>query len=108
MKIDDFKKDPKKFASQWIQSTLARSPGAIPRVARAIGKSQDLIYSYADQEDLSNNLHLYNLPILFDETADLTILDELNAMFGRISLPANGNTIETIEALLKALKTNGG
>jgi hypothetical protein len=34
----------------------------------------------------------------------MTILDELNAMFGRISIPANGNAIETVEALLKALK----
>jgi hypothetical protein len=104
MVFDEFKKDPKTYVSQWIQTTLARSPGSIPRLARAIGKSQDLIYSYADQEDLSNNLHLYNLPILFDETADLTILDELNAMFGRISIPANGNLLETLKALVRAIE----
>lgn len=34
---------------------------------------------------------------------DKLILAELNAMFGRISIPANGNVLETLKALAKAL-----
>lgn len=103
-KIVDFLRDPEKAASGWIQTAILKSGASIPRLATLMNRKQDILYKWANPGDAERNFPLCYLPTLLQETDDLTILDELNAMFGRISVPANGNTIETIEALLEALK----
>jgi hypothetical protein len=106
MKFTEFKADPKRHSSLWVSKTFFKNPGAAKPFARAIGKSRDLIHAYGDPDD-QNHLHLYNLPTLIDETGDISILEEIAGMFGYVVLPANGNLLETLKALVKALE-NGG
>lgn len=103
-KFVEFQRDPEKAASGWIQTAILKSGASIPRLATLMNRKQDILYKWANPGDSERNFPLCYLPTLIQETADLTILDDLNAMFGRISLPANGNAIETLEALVKALK----
>lgn len=103
-KIAEFQKDPEKAASGWIQTAILKSGASIPRLATLMNRKQDILYKWANPGDSERNFPLCYLPTLIQETADLTILDELNAMFGRISLPANGDLLETLKALVAALE----
>lgn len=103
-KIAEFMKNPEGIASGWIQTAILKSGASIPRLATLMGRKQDILYKWANPGDMERNFPLCYLPMLIQETADLTILDELNAMFGRISIPANGNVLETLKALVKALE----
>lgn len=103
-KITEFQRDPEKLASEWIQTAILISGASIPRLATLMNRKQDILYKWANPGDAERNSPLCYLPTLIQETADLTILDDLNAMFGRISLPANGNLLETLKALVKALE----
>lgn len=105
-KIAEFQKDPEKAASGWVQTAILKSGASIPRLATLMNRKQDILYKWANPGDAERNFPLCYLPTLIQETADLTILDELNAMFGRISIPANGNVLETLKSLIKALEEN--
>ena len=103
MKYSEFKADPKRHSSLWVSKTFFKTPGAAKPFARAIGKSRDLIHAYGDPDD-QNHLHLYNLPILIDETNDITILEEIAGMFGYKLVKVNGNVPETLRAIAKAIE----
>lgn len=103
-KLFDFMRDPEQAASGWVQSAILKSGASIPRLATLMNRKQDILYKWANPHDAERNFPLCYLPTLIQETADLTILDELNAMFGRLSVPANGDTLETLKALVKALE----
>lgn len=103
MKYSEYKLDPKRHSSLWISKVFFKNPGAAKTFRKAIGKGRDLVHAYGDPDD-SNHLHLYNLPILIDEADDLSILEEIAGMFGCVVLPINGNMLETLKALVKALE----
>ncbi len=103
MKLSEFKANRKWHSSLWVSKALYKNPGAAKSFARAIGKSRDLVNAYADPDD-QNHLHLFNLPLLIDETGDISILEEIAQMFGYVVLPVNGNTLYTLKALVKALE----
>jgi hypothetical protein len=98
MKYSEFKVDPKRHSSLWVSKVFWKNPGAAKPFARAIGKSRDLVHAYGDPDD-QNNLHLYNLPLVIDETDDLYILEELAKMFGQELNPLG--TGEELEKLRK-------
>jgi len=107
--LSKFQDDPRGTVSDWIQSTLLRSGVPVAEIAAKIGKSEDLIYKWANK-NAEQCIPAHALITLISTSGDHTILRELAEMFGfdllpkRISLPANGNLLETLKALVKALE----
>jgi hypothetical protein len=76
-----------------------RSNLAVEALAKVLGRNPTVVYKWLSPQDHERNFPLCYLPQLLEESGDLTILDELNAMFGRVSIQLNGNVEDTIAAL---------
>jgi predicted DNA-binding transcriptional regulator AlpA len=101
--LSTFKDDPRGTVSDWVQTTLLRSGVPVAEVAAKVGKSEDLIYKWANR-NAEQTIPGPALITLMAVSGDLTILQELAEMFGFWLVPRNGDTLETLRALVKALE----
>jgi len=94
-KLIEFLREPEQNASGWIQTAILKSGTSVIRLANQMNRKQDILYKWANPQDLERNFPLCYLPLLIRETGDLSILDELNAMFGRVAIPKDAWTLIT-------------
>ena len=110
MNIRDFVQNRAPVTKSWVQKTLLKSPISISAIAEAMGMSDSYLYKMANPNE-DKHLRLQDLPILIHETGDITILQELAAMFGLALVPVNGNLdglIEVVREMLAALERMKG
>lgn len=82
-----FEDDPEAAASQLVQTTIIKSGTPVARIAQELGKSEDLVYKWANAKATEQNIHLFAALKLMRITGDLTILREAAALFGFVLLP---------------------
>lgn len=109
MDYQEFRKDPRGTVSDWLNDTLSRACKengiqVIDDVANEIGKSDNSLKQYAYKTSYDQNIRVFELPAVLEKTGEFLILQELCALFGYVVLPVNGNLLETLKALVKALE----
>lgn len=107
MKYDEYVQEKTEITKSWLQQTLLRSSKSVAALADAMGfRSESSLYKAANPME-SHRFHLENLPILIHETGDFAILDQIEALFGRVAFvmpQAQGGLREIVEAQAKAIK----
>lgn len=102
VEYEKFIQDRQTAVKAWLQKTIIQGNVSVTHLAEIMGLSESAIYKAASTNEPQNNFHLHNLPVLIQETGDFTILDEIEAMFGRVAIAVTGDPKELV-ANLKAL-----
>ncbi len=85
MEYDEFIQDKTDVTKFWLQQVLLNSRKSVAIIAEAMGfKSESSLYKATNPSE-NHRLHLENLPILIHETGDFSILDEIEALLGRVA-----------------------
>lgn len=85
MDYNEFIQDKTDIIKLWLQQTLLNSRKSVASIAEAMGfKSESSLYKSTNPSE-NHRLHLENLPVLIHETGDFAILDEIEALLGRVS-----------------------
>lgn len=94
MDYQDYVPQRRTLAKQWIRETIAKSGLKQSYLAHQMGMSEGRLSQLLDLESDHPGLHLCNLPILLKETGCLAVLNQIEALFGRLSfvVPVNGET----------------
>ena len=99
-KLREFLKAPEQNAGHWVQSTVLRSGLAVERLASLLNRKPDIVYKWLNPQDHERNFPLCYLPQLLEESGDLTIIDDLNCMFGRICIEHTGDLAADLRSFL--------
>jgi hypothetical protein len=94
MDYQDFVPNRKILVKQWAREAISKSGLKQSYLAHQMSMSEGRLSQFLDLESDHPGLHACNLPILLKETHDLTILDRLETLFGRLAfkVPVNGET----------------
>lgn len=84
MDYEDFVLDKTRKVKEWLNETAQKSK--IEWLARQMDISGARLYQQLSLTNERDKFHLENLPILIKETGDFSILDGIEAMFGRVAL----------------------
>ncbi len=104
--MSNFKDDPRGTVSDWLQTTLLRSGIPVAEIAARVGKSEDLVYKWANR-NADQCIPAHALITVIAASQDFTILQELAVMFGFALIPINGEPVAAFKALAEALEKVG-
>lgn len=107
MKYAEYVQEKTEITKSWLQQTLLRSSKSVAALAEAMGfRSESSLYKAANPME-GHRFHLENLPILIHETGDFSLLDQIEALFGRVAFTmpqVRGDLRAVVEAQGKAIK----
>jgi len=107
MKFSEFNQDPRAAASHLVQKTILQAGLPVVRIAEDLGKSEDLIYKWANAQATEQNISLYAAVKLMALTEEFCLLQEVAGMFGFALIPLNGDPVAAFKALAEALEKAG-
>lgn len=92
MDYQDFVPERRTLLKLWARETISHSAVKQSYLAHQMGMSEGRLSQFLDLASDHPGLHVCNLPILCHETKDLSILDRLESLFGRLAfcVPVNG------------------
>ena len=107
MNYEEYVQEKTEVVKLWLQQTLLRSHKSVAELAEAMGfKSDSSLYKAANPME-NHRLHLENLPILIKETGDFAILNEIEALFGRVAFAmprARADLKKVVDEQCRAIK----
>ena len=102
MHFRDYVQNRTTITKGWVQKTLLKSPVSVAAIAESMGLSDSYLYKMSNPNE-DRHLRLQDLPILIHETGDITILQDLAALFGMALVPVNSNLDGLVEGLKEIL-----
>jgi hypothetical protein len=107
MDFEKYVQEREKILKQWVQKAIVTANLSVPAVGEKLGLGEALSYKIANPGVPENHLAAHNLPLLIKETGDFFILDQFEAMLGRVAIPVSrdvGSLIQILKNLLSALE----